>query len=244
MTTLTPDIEPLDPGRHADLGLREDLDFAFARAHSVAPLTFAEIVAASVWYPVVFTEDDPRPVAVMGVQPGPNLYVTAEGTWRRNAYVPAAIRRHPFLLQEEPDGTLRLCVKSPRQVLAHGGRPLFADGQPTGLYKGAFEFCASLIAEEAQTARFMEALKARKLLAPRTANLRARDGGTVQQAFLTIDERALRDLAAEDFIELRRQGWLSTIFAQLNSTLNWHKIGDLHAGAEAGPAAQRSAVLA
>lgn len=233
MTTHTSDIEPLDPSRHAELGLREDLDFSFARVHSAAPLTFAEIVAASVWYPIVFTEDDPRPVAVLGVQPGPNLYVTVEGTWLRNAYVPAAIRRHPFLLQEATDGTMRLCVREPRRVLARGGRPFFAGGQPTGLYKGAFEFCTTLIAEEAETARFMAALMDRKLLAPRTANVQTRAGGTLQQSFLTIDERALRELDAEAFLDLRRQGWLSAIFALLHSTLNWHKLGDLHAEFEA-----------
>jgi hypothetical protein len=232
---LTSDIERLEPHTHAELGLREDLDFAFARGHSVAPLMLSEIGAASVWYPIVFTEEAPQPVAVLGLHSGPNLYVRADGGWRWNAYVPAAFRRHPFLLEEAPDRTLHLCVRNPREHLARGGRRFFADGAPTALYTGAFEFCCNLMAEAAETAKFVDALRERRLLAPRTASVRTHAGATVQQSFLTIDERKLRELDAGAFSQLRREGWLSAIFAQLNSTLNWHKIGDLCARAEAAP---------
>jgi hypothetical protein len=235
------DIEPLDPQTHAELGLRRDLDYGFARPLSVAPLHLSEFAAASVWYPIVFTHDGLQPAAVMGLAPGPNLFVRDDGAWRLNAYVPAVFRRYPFVLEKSPEGAYRLGVVNAREVLAKGGRPLYAKGAPTALHRNAVELCRNLLADEAKTATFVRALRELELLAPRVATVAADTERAVKQGYQTIDERRLRGLGDEAFLMLRREGWLGAIFAQLNSILNWHKIGDLHARAEAKVAPERRA---
>lgn len=53
-------------------------------------------------------------------------------------------------------------------------------------------------------------------------------GGALNMAgFATIDETKLRVLPEEAFLLLRRQGWLSAVYAQIHSALNWTRLGDL-----------------
>jgi hypothetical protein len=59
---------------------------------------------------IVFAGNDAKdagPVALLGLRQNENLYVDAEGQWAANTYVPAFVRRYPFVLAEKPDGTGR-----------------------------------------------------------------------------------------------------------------------------------------
>ncbi|MDP1875165.1 SapC family protein [Phenylobacterium sp.] len=214
--------------RHGALQLRAPMDFGFARATNAVPLTLAEIPLAAQWYPIAFSAGEAaRPVAILGLREGENLFVDDEGGWREGAYVPIYVRRYPFILRQEDD-LVALCIEEADDVLLpSGGAPLFAEGEPAELLQSAMQFCRSAQAAERATIPFVEGLRALGLLDGRTATIAMPDGGKVSlSGFLTIDEARLRGLSDDSFLELRRRGWLSAIFSQIQSTLNWGRLAD------------------
>lgn len=223
----------LHPAAHGAAGLAESLDFGFARKTNAIPISLSEIPLAALSYPIAFTtEGGARPVAVVGLRDDENLFVGADGAWLAGAYVPAYVRRYPFILAEYGEGEdlgVQLCIENDPQILVHGaGQPLFADGEPSRLVKSAFDFCKSVRAADLATAPFVEALVACGVLEGRAATIQLPTGGDLKMAgFATIDEARLRSLPDEAFLLLRRQGWMNAIYAQMHSTLNWAKLGDM-----------------
>ena len=98
---------PLNRNEHKDLRLKGVPNVKFARnVHSV-PLTGAEFAVAARDLLIVFagvTPADAGPIALLGLRQDENLYVDADGQWAQNAYVPAFVRRYPFVLAEKPAG--------------------------------------------------------------------------------------------------------------------------------------------
>ena len=43
------------------------------------------------------------PVAILGLRGAANQFVNSEGAWREGKYIPAYVRRYPFILMESPD---------------------------------------------------------------------------------------------------------------------------------------------
>lgn len=214
--------------RHGALQLRAPLDFGFARQANAVPLTLAEIPLAAQWYPVAFSaKDGSRPVAILGLQDGENLFVDDMGGWREGAYVPIYVRRYPFILRQQDD-LVTLCINEGEDVLIPaGGAPLFDREQPTGLLESAMQFCRSAQAAERATQPFVEALQRLDLLDGRQALIDLPDGRQISlSGFQTIDEGRLRALRDDIFLDLRRQGWLSAIYAQIQATLNWSRLAD------------------
>src|SRR5690606_10325046 len=58
---------------------------------------FDEMADIAREYPVIFPDNGSElPAALLGLEPGQNAYVGADGRWR-GSYIPATIRRYPFI---------------------------------------------------------------------------------------------------------------------------------------------------
>ncbi|WP_310541289.1 SapC family protein, partial [Phenylobacterium sp.] len=196
----------LHPNAHGAAGLVDELDYGFARNTNAIPISLSEIPLAALSYPIAFTiEGGARPVAIVGLRDDENLFVDTDGGWLEGAYVPAYVRRYPFILAEYGEGEdlgVQLCIEDHPEILVHGaGQPLFADGEPSRLVKSAFDFCKSLRAADLATAPFVEALVACGVLDGRAATVKLPTGGDLKLAgFATIDEARLRSLPDEAFL--------------------------------------------
>ena len=221
----------LHPAAHGAAGLADALDFGFARKTNAIPISLSEIPIAALSYPIAFTtEGGARPVAVVGLREDENLFIDQDGNWRPGVYVPAYVRRYPFILAEYGEGEgVQLCIEDdPGVLVTQGGRPLFSDGEPSRLVRSAFDLCKSLRAADLATAPFVEALLACGVLEGRAATIKLPSGGDLKMAgFATIDEAKLRALPEQAFLLLHRQGWLSAVYAQIHSALNWARLGDM-----------------
>ena len=230
----------LHPARHGHVRLRTPLDFRFAAKTNAVPLNLGEIPLAAQWYPVAFTAGEaPRPVAVLGLRDGENLFVDRAGAWLEGAYVPTYVRRFPFILSTEGESGLLCIEERPEIVSAVEGQPLFGeDDQPSELVRAALRFCRSAHAADLATFPFAAALAERGLLDNRTATAKLSSGARLSlSGFLTVEETRFRSLSDEAFLELRRKGWLSAVYAQIQSTLNWTRLADLAEAAGAAAAA-------
>src|SRR5689334_18935000 len=87
---------------HSEVSLKRGANYRFAAKSNAVPLTVQELVQAQRDYPIVFTNEAvSMPMAVVGLQDQLNLYVGADASWRRGAYIPAYVRRYPFLFSEQ-----------------------------------------------------------------------------------------------------------------------------------------------
>ena len=75
------------------------------------PLTVTEFSAAALSYPIIFVGNDKTPVAVMGVRQNENEYIDATGQPDPDTYLPAFVRRYPFVfMQADTDGDYLLAI--------------------------------------------------------------------------------------------------------------------------------------
>lgn len=226
--------EPLNKEQHANVALKQlERPFAFAAGANVVPLTVTEFAPAALSYPIIFVGEAKQPVAVMGVQQGENLFITADGTTDVDAYLPAYVRRYPFVLaNDEQQQRMIVCIDrgAPMLVESGGDAPLFQDGEPTEYTKQAINFCTEFENERQRTDKFVELLKSLDLFDIRKAQFTPRmaDGtmGEPQQVaeYFAVSEEKLAALSSEKYLELRENGALGQIYAHLISILGWEKL--------------------
>ena len=74
-------------------------NYGFAAGDALLPVYGPELARMAMELPLAFVRVNGQivPVAVMGVEPGRNLYVDSGGQWL-GQYVPAIVRSHPFAL--------------------------------------------------------------------------------------------------------------------------------------------------
>ncbi|ESQ80240.1 SapC family protein [Asticcacaulis sp. YBE204] len=226
--------EPLSVEAHGSLGISASATpHAFVAETNVVPLTVAEFPAASLSYPIVFIGESMMPVAAMGLAAGQNMFVSPEGVFRSDAYLPAFARRYPFVFaNDEQAERLILCVdtQSPVVTANNPDVPFFEGDKPSAFVENAMQFCSDFENERRRTESFVGLLKELDLFAPRETIYRpANPDGTPGEPqkiaeYFAIDEEKLNKLSGEKLVELRDNGALMHIYAHLTSLLAWDKL--------------------
>jgi hypothetical protein len=220
----------LDSVKDAGLKLKQERRFGFAAETNSIPLAADEFYVAQAHYPIVFTANDPaQPVAVVGVANRRNLFVGADGLWRPGCYIPAYVRRYPFIFAKVEDREeFILAIDEAADAFSKGeGEPLFADGKPTEIANHALQFCLALQQQQEVAMQFAAALNEHKLLVENKAELRAGQSSSSLTGFRIIDEVRFNSLPDEVILEWRKRGWLGLAYAQLMSMRRWDALAAL-----------------
>lgn len=225
--------EPLSIEAHSKLGVDPvDQPYKFAASTNIVPLTVTEFAPSALSYPVIFVGDARQPVAVMGLRQGENLFVSDAGAFKPEAYIPAYVRRYPFVFaNDEVQKRLILCVDRDAPFIKEGGAtPLFVDGKPSPYVEQAMEFCNNFEQERQRTEAFVKLVTDLDLLETREAVFTPRnpDGTTATPQkiaeYFAVSEDKLKALPAEKLAELRDNGALGQIYAHLVSLLGWDRL--------------------
>lgn len=227
--------EALNPARHGSLGLIARRDFSFARSAHAIPVVASEMPAAMRSYPIVFAGPAKAPVIITGLRQNQNLFIDADGRWAVPHYIPAYVRRYPFIFADdtETNGRLTLCVdRASERVIDQVLVPIHGDGaefvsffngaEPTEATKQALAFCNQFQIDFNATRAMVDKIDAYGLFAPRQSQVTL-DGGEVLNLtdFQVIDEQAFNSLSDEAFLDLRRSGALTLLYCHLASTNSW-----------------------
>ena len=219
------DPQPLDAARHAGKSLKTVTDFAFSRTTNSVPLVLTEFSLASRHYPIVFTGTEPvMATAVLGLRQDENLFVSASGEWLEDHYVPAYVRRYPFIFTESADKQrFILCLDEGSGLLVEGDeQPLYRNGEPTEITTKALELCKTFQGYHQITWEFSAALKNAGLLVEQSADAAMHSGERMfLGGFQVVDEARFMGLSDEMFLEWRRKGWLAFVYFHLASIHNW-----------------------
>jgi hypothetical protein len=222
-----------DAALHGRLRLKPSgrLDFA-ARTNSIV-LGANELYLAQAHYPIVFTIGAAiSAVAVVGLQEARNLFLDADGTWQANSYVPAYVRRYPFVLVQHTDrDELTLAFDRAADTISEAdGEPLVADGKPSLVVQRALDFCVAFQQQVEGARQFAAALVERKLLVENRAQVNLPSGmATALSGFQIVDETRFTMLADDVILDWQRRGWLGLVYAHLMSMHRWEALARLAA---------------
>lgn len=225
-------VEALTAKTHGDLKVKENNnDVAFAREANSLMLTAVEFAQAAHHYPVVFgsKELEAVPFAVTGHTGGENTFVGEDGKWREGVYIPAYVRRYPFILIENStNNSLALAIDPTSEMLDKDeGKALFEDGEGSEVAKGIMNLCVAYHREYLKTKEICKQIDETGILIDRAADVTLADGSKTRvSGFRIVDEKAFNALSDEDFLKLRKSGALTLIYCHLWSMRAWKNLLD------------------
>jgi hypothetical protein len=216
-------VVPLDSVSQRGHRLRlAEKPFGYAAQAHLIPAVIDEFPRAAREMPVVFAPSGTRHASVFlcGLKPGQNLFVDADGRWN-GAYVPAYLRRYPFMLGERAGADPLICIDSAYEGFGPGeaGERLFDDeGKPSQ----PLNQMIALVTDFAQAAKRTDALCARLeelgLFKSVTIDVQQAGGASASVHGLAIvDEEKLATLPDDVFLDFRKQGIIGALYGHLFS---------------------------
>jgi hypothetical protein len=218
-------VEPLNAGQHGKMKVRKLLKMTQVGKTHAIPVTVDEFTLVQRHYPIVFSiGEKPIPIALMGLNEGVNVFVDEDGrALDNNIYIPAYIRRYPFLLARiRPDSDeLSLCFDPTASAVGDfkDGEPLFDGDQPTQATQAILDFCEQFEAAGQRTAAFMEDLLKSNLLMDGEVAIQPEgyEQPFIYRGFRMVDEDKLRELKGDELRKMNQNGMLPLIYAHLFS---------------------------
>ncbi|NTS64686.1 SapC family protein [Sphingomonas sp. HHU CXW] len=218
-------LEPLSSEAHANYRIRPADAAPFLTQQHAVPLTVEEFPLVQRFMPIVFSVgDDAIPIGLMGLNEGVNVFVDEDGKLLdQNFYVPAYIRRYPYMLARlSPDAQeLSLCFDPTSDTIGpfEDGEPMFEDGKPTQLVQNVLQFTEQFEQAGARTSQFMKELREMELLMDGEVSIQQEgvEQPFVYRGFQMINEEKLSDLRGDQLRKISQSGMLPLIYAHLFS---------------------------
>lgn len=205
--------------------------YDFAASLNSSPLLATEIPVAASEYPVIFSatanEGEYLPLAVMGLKEGQNLFVNESGKFAAR-YIPAFIRRYPFVLAGAKDAeTFTLCIdENSKACSADGsrGKRLFEEnGEQSVHLKEVVEFLKDYQYRAEMTKVFCKKLYELDLLEPMQASITFKDHQNANMnltGFHVIKREKLKKISDVDALDLFKKDGMELIYSHIQSLAN------------------------
>jgi len=240
---LYKELEPIQRQKHGELKFhRIDAIPALATTHAV-PLTVDEFVLAQRHYPIIFSAGDaPVPLALMSLHEGTNTFFDKDGKpLEDTVYVPAYIRRYPFMLARlHPESDqLSLCVDPTSGAVGDfkDGAPLFDGDNPAEDTNEVLKFCEQFEQAAQRSNAFMEELKGLDLLMDGELTISTGEDSppSIYRGFQMVDEEKFRALSGDKLRKMNQSGMLPLVIAHLMSLSLSRDIFARHMAQVTGP---------
>jgi hypothetical protein len=220
---LYKDLVPLSSVDHASWKTRQLESAPWLQNQHAIPVTVDEFASAQRFFPIIFSAgDSPVPLALLGLNEGVNVYMGEDGKFTENVYVPAYVRRYPFMLAKlRPDtDELSVCFDPTADAIGpyDDGEPLFVDGQPADATKQILEFCEQFEQAGQRTEAFMKDLVESELLMDGELSIQpdAEKPPFIYRGFQMVNEEKLR--------KMNQSGMLPLIYAHLFSLAQMREV--------------------
>jgi SapC len=218
------ELAPLSSVDHGSWKARRSETAPFLATQHAIPVTVDEFAVVQRYYPIIFSAgDNPVPLALMGLNEGVNTYVDDAGKLMNEVYVPAYVRRYPFLLARlrEDAEELSLCFDPTADAIGpfDDGDALFEDGKPTAATTAILQFCEQFEQAGQRTTAFMQELTNAKLLMDGEVSIQVADSEQpfIYRGFQMVNEEKLRELRGDALRKMMKSGLLPLVHAHLFS---------------------------
>jgi hypothetical protein len=218
------DLMPLNSRDHSGWKMKSAEKAPWVANIHAIPLTVEEFPQASRHYPIIFASgDNGVPLALMGLNEGVNTFIGEDGTITPNIYLPAYVRRYPWLLAKlNPQSEeLSLCFDPSSGVVGESedGAPLFDGDQPSETTKNILQFCEQFEMAGQKTQTFLDELKKHDLLMEGEVAIQqtGNEQPFVYRGFQMINQEKLAQVRGDVLRGWAQSGLLPLIYAHMFS---------------------------
>ena len=221
-------FQPLNKDTHANVKIAPQTQVEDLRSQHALGVVVHEFALAGAHYPVAFVKDEKNdayfPVVMLGLEQGKNLFVTEEGKWT-GLYMPARYTHKPLTVipsQENPNQFGIAIDMDAETVNEEEGDALFTEsGEESEMLKTRKEAIVKYVEHEQITKAFLDQLDSFDLLKPQNLTVKVSGKEFALNGLYLVDEEKLNGLSDEDYLTLRKRGFLAPIYAHLGSM---HKV--------------------
>jgi hypothetical protein len=217
-------LQPLSSNLHGDYRARSAESAPYLAGQHAIPLTIDEFVHAQRFFPIVFsTGENSVPLGLLGLNEGVNVFVDDQGKPHNPFYVPAYVRRYPYMLARlSPDSQeLSLCFDPSSDLVGQfdDGEKLFDGDKPTEQLNSILKFCEDFEVSAQRTTAFVKELEEMDLLIDGEVTIQPADSQQpfVYRGFKMVAEDKIRELSGEQLQRINQNGILPLIIAHLFS---------------------------
>lgn len=220
---MTAPARPLNFIDHGKVKINVTRHFPQVKDQQVLPLIVHEFSKVAAEMPIVFVKNaetgEFQPVAITGFEAGENL-LYGEPKWL-GSYVPAAVMHHPFALlptKEDPDNLQVIIIETDEVMNGTEGEALFdAEGNETEYMKSRKDAIGTYYEYMHITKAFVDFINEKGLLTEQTLSVDVNGQKRQLSGLHLVDEKKLNSLPDEDFIEMKKRGYLSAIYSHMQS---------------------------
>ncbi len=224
-------LVPLNSKAHAGLCYYVPKSYDYARREMLTPVLAGEAQVVAREYSFVFPRDTGGvPQAILGIEEGVNFYAGTQPAWLAR-YIPAHIRRYPFIMAPKPQvgasheenrQFVVLIDEAAPQLGYDQGEPLFdQDGQPGSVLKKVQTMLIHLQRDFERTIQLVQDIEEAGLLVERHIRVKRKkveiSGLT---GFRSVDIKRLNSLPPDTLKSLTQSGALMLVYAHIISLTN------------------------
>lgn len=226
------DVAPLSRENHKDWYIDMAQGYRFTDETNSIYIAGTEFPMAAREYPIVFAKDaDERlvPVAMLGLRQNQNLMVDGDGKWL-GAYIPAYIRRYPFILasSNEQENSFAVCIDraySGFNTAGEGDRLITDDGEHGEILANSVKFLEEFHKHSDITATFCQAVADADLVESMQANISLKSGSSFSLAGLYCVPRArIKAMSPEQLKLFVDRDYLDLLYLHMYSLSNMDKL--------------------
>lgn len=220
------DLMPLNSRDHSNWKTKPIDAATWLVGQHAIPLTVDEFVQAQRDFPIVFSSgDNPLPLALMGLNEGVNTFVNEDGKIEEPIYIPAYIRRYPFMLAKLTEDTedLSLCFDPTAESIGEfeDGSVLFEEeGKASQATTDILQFCEHFEQAGARTKSFVDELKKHDLLMDGEIAISQNDNPDkpfIYRGFQMVNQEKLAEVRGDLLRTWNQNGMMPLIHAQIFS---------------------------
>ena len=224
-------IELINLQTHKNSAVKAIEKFHYAQNLMSTSITAPEFFQSCKDYPIVFIKDNNNWVAtvMLGYEENKNIYVNVTGQWEIGKYLPASIRRYPFVFVAQAENQLSLGIDSSALSTADEDkeRRFFTDeDKPSEYTEGVLKFMNQFQADAMATSNFIEQLEKWELLEEGKAQVVTQENKSYQiDGFFIVNEEKLQHLSKKKKQEICDENAYPLITAHLISLSNIQRMG-------------------
>ena len=226
-------IEIVNKIAHKENSIKEVKDFSYAKNLTSAPITVTEFFEACKNYPILFAKDknnDWFASVMLGFKENENIFVDNKGNWDKLHYVPALVRRYPFVFVEQNEQQ-QLLLGVEKEFLSidkkDERRKLFDDkDENTEFLNNVLNFLNQYQNDSIATKEFIKQLDEWELLEEKVATIinEKKEQFNIN-GFYIVNEEKLKHLSKKKKEEICNKNATALITAHLISLSNIQKLG-------------------
>lgn len=219
-------VEVLNSEAHGSLKVNPIKGFEYAKELTNCAITISEFIKAKSSLPIVFVKNDSgySAIVMLGLSEK-NSFVDTKNNWKEGAYVPAFVRRYPFVFANIEDKLALGIDTDCKAVNKKSGQALFnKDNSASEYAQSVMKFMESYQKDYAMTSDIIAQLDSLGVLEDAQLNINNKDNNKILKGFKRVNREKLNALDDKSLSNMLRNGVYDIILAHLESLENFNSL--------------------